>query len=95
MQASDHIHEGEISALNRLGAERMDNLMWKEFRVRLLRNMGLVSVPRSRQQYTASMPDFIWFLRVLGFLLDISASNMVWLNWISAQCPSQDNAVLV
>lgn len=35
--------ESEISVINRLAAEREDNLMWKEYRVRLLRNMGLVS----------------------------------------------------
>lgn len=34
--------ESEISIINRLAAERQDNVMWREFRAKLLRNMGLV-----------------------------------------------------
>jgi hypothetical protein len=36
------VSESEISIINRLAAERQDNVMWREFRTRLLRNMGLV-----------------------------------------------------
>ena len=42
-QEFDATREGEISIINRLAAERQDNVMWREFRTRLLRNMGLVS----------------------------------------------------
>lgn len=43
-QEFDQIRESEISIINRLAAEREDNVMWREFRTRLLRNMGLVRV---------------------------------------------------
>jgi len=42
LQEFDATSESEISIINRLAAERQDNLMWREYRVRLLRNMGLV-----------------------------------------------------
>eukprot|EP00879_Flechtneria_rotunda_P026500 GHRR01028258.1.p1 GENE.GHRR01028258.1~~GHRR01028258.1.p1 ORF type:complete len:153 (+),score=37.25 GHRR01028258.1:514-972(+) len=42
LQDFDRIQEGELSTISRLAAEREDNMMWKEFRERLLRNMGLV-----------------------------------------------------
>lgn len=41
-QEFDATSESEISIINRLAAERQDNLMWREYRTRLLRNMGLV-----------------------------------------------------
>jgi hypothetical protein len=43
LQEFDKIQEGELSTLSRLAAEREDSMMWKEFRERLLRNIGLVS----------------------------------------------------
>jgi hypothetical protein len=43
LQEFDSIEEGELSTLSRLAAEREDNMMWKEFRERLLHNIGLVS----------------------------------------------------
>ena len=43
LQVFDSIQEGELSTISRLAAEREDNMMWKEFRERLLRNIGLVS----------------------------------------------------
>lgn len=43
LQEFDSIQEGELSTISRLAAEREDNMMWKEFRERLLRNIGLVS----------------------------------------------------
>jgi hypothetical protein len=42
LQEFDAVSESEISIINRLSAERQDNVMWREFRTRLLRNMGLV-----------------------------------------------------
>lgn len=42
VQEFDSTKESEISIINRLAAERQDNVMWREFRTRLLRNMGLV-----------------------------------------------------
>jgi hypothetical protein len=47
LQEFDQIRESEISIINRLAAEREDNVMWREFRTRLLRNMGLVRVTLS------------------------------------------------
>jgi hypothetical protein len=43
MQEFDQIEEGELSKISRLAAEREDNMMWKEFREKLLLNIGLVS----------------------------------------------------
>jgi hypothetical protein len=48
-QELDKIRESEISIINRLAAEREDNVMWREFRTRLLRNMGLVSADTELQ----------------------------------------------
>jgi hypothetical protein len=42
LQEFDTIQEGELSRLTRLATEREDNMMWKEFREALLRNIGLV-----------------------------------------------------
>jgi hypothetical protein len=49
LQEFDSIQEGELSTLSRLAAEREDNMMWKEFRERLLHNIGLVSVAAALQ----------------------------------------------
>jgi hypothetical protein len=57
-QEFDAIQEGELSTLSRLAAEREDNMMWKEFRERLLRNIGLVSAAVRLQRETA-----FWMLR--------------------------------
>lgn len=43
LQEFDRINEGELSAVTRLASEREDNMMWKEFRDKLLKNLGLVS----------------------------------------------------
>jgi hypothetical protein len=54
-QEFDSTTESEISVINRLAAERQDNVMWREFRTRLLRNMGLVSVGPSRASFSWCM----------------------------------------
>lgn len=51
VQEFDSTTESEISIINRLAAERQDNVMWREFRTRLLRNMGLVSAGRSSASF--------------------------------------------
>ncbi|WIA08767.1 hypothetical protein OEZ85_008190 [Tetradesmus obliquus] len=43
LEEFDSIQEGELSTISRLAAEREDNMMWKEFRERLLRNIGLTA----------------------------------------------------
>lgn len=42
LELLDTCEEGELSALERLQAEREDDAMWKDFREKLLANLGLV-----------------------------------------------------